>query len=110
MRRQRVPWSRDRREVYVCSPPDRTSISNLRQIGRELGVTHRQLSTLLGISLATLEHWLSGRTAVPLPITLALAQLRTHHVKRRYHHRTAKRKRLLTQSLELRPPPKQKFY
>lgn len=108
MRQRPKPTSR--REHSLYHPPERTSISNLRRVGRELDCTHRQLATLLGVSLATLEHWLSGRTQVPRPMTLALAYLQRRRVQRKSVQKRRKREKLLKQSLELRPPVKHKFY
>ncbi len=99
-----------RREVPLLHPPERTTVEDLRRAGRELDLNHPQLATLLGVSLATVDHWLSGRTVVPLPITLAIQTLSHRDRNRRLMARVRKRARLLAQSLELRPPVKQKFF
>ncbi len=107
---KRATTSPRRREHSLHQPPKRTSVADLRLVGRELDCTHRELATLLGISLASLEHWLSGRTPVPLPMTLALRALTHRDLHRRAMAKRRKRQKQLAESLRLRPPVKHLFY
>ena len=58
--------------------------SEFKQAQRELGLTNKEMATLLKVSLRTVEKWRHGSRSVPGPAAVALALLQKYPAAVKY--------------------------